>query len=126
MEVTLFLLYFLPTQVEKSILSEQEVKDRMSKVIDTEFLEQAIQCLEEFDYCIKLQPEEEILYTEKGYLFPSLRPVGSFFLGNIDLLFFNDQSERSHEMYRNEYLQSKECNWIFVLFSISNYFTKIA
>lgn len=61
----------------------------MSKVIDTSLIGDAIQCLEEFDYCFKLQPEEEVVYEKKGYLFPSLRPSNTFVLGmNFYFLFY--------------------------------------
>jgi hypothetical protein len=61
------------------------MKERINKVISKEekevSLKEAIQSLEEFDYCFKLSTEEEKLYKEVGYLFPHLRPEGSFALG---------------------------------------------
>ena len=57
------------------------MKERMSKVIDSTMIDDAIRCLEEFDYCFKLKDEEEKVYGGKGYLFPSLRPKKDFVLG---------------------------------------------
>ena len=53
----------------------------MCEIIDPSLVKEAIQCLEEFDYCFKLGPEEEVVYEEKGYLFPSIRPKKDFALG---------------------------------------------
>lgn len=70
-----------------AILSVEFVKTRISKVIsETKIsVDEAIQCLEEFDYCFKLSSEEERLYKEGGYLFPNIRPKGSFVLGKDNL-----------------------------------------
>jgi hypothetical protein len=68
----------------KSILKEEIIKARFKIIIgetNSIKLEEAIKCLEEFDYCFKLSEEEEKIYKDNGYLFPSLRPEGSFALG---------------------------------------------
>lgn len=72
---------FLTCKEKKSILNEDEIRERICKIIDPNLVKEAIQCLEEFDYCFKLEPEEEVVYEEKGYLFPSLRPKKDFALG---------------------------------------------
>ena len=65
-----------------AILSEGLVRKRIKQALSERIsADEAIQCLEDFDYFFKLTSEEEILYKQKGFLLPSLRPVGRFAIG---------------------------------------------
>lgn len=89
------------------ILTEKCIKRRIRKVLDSAGVDlgEAIQCLEEFDYCFKLSEEEEKIYKDSGYLFPSLRPEGSFALGIyfVSLVCFTQffRQRRKCENFRN-------------------------
>lgn len=70
------------------MLKEEVVYGRIKKIllganIDSISAEEGIQCIEEFDYCFKLSLEEAKVYKSNGYVFPSLRPEGSFSLCKI-------------------------------------------
>lgn len=61
------------------------IEKRVSNILKQSedlLIDQVIECLLEFDYCFKLDNEQERLYCDKGYLFPSLRPKKNFKLGS--------------------------------------------
>lgn len=69
-----------PSIKELSILPHQLVKDRIiqAKIATDENILEVIECLQQFDFCYKLNEEEEKMYGSKdkplsGYLFPSMR-----------------------------------------------------
>ena len=65
-----------------AILSEELVRKRIKQALSEKIsTDEGIRCLEDFDYFFKLSSEEEVLYKQKGFLLPSLRPVGRFAIG---------------------------------------------
>lgn len=51
-----------------------EMKKRLEKVVDSNNIDKAMGCLEDFEFCYKLSKEQTNTYSKEGYLFPSLRP----------------------------------------------------
>lgn len=80
-------LISLNKQGPQSIISVDEMKGRLGKVVKSNNIDKAIACLEEFEFCYQLSKEQKNTYSKEGYLFPSLRPWD----GEYSLLAGNEQ-----------------------------------
>lgn len=69
-----------PSIRELSILPHRILEERLiqSKVASKENVLEVIECLQQFDFCYKLNSEEELIYKSDGYLFPFMRRVNKF------------------------------------------------
>ena len=68
----------IPSRIKDlSILPHQLVEERIikSKIATNYNILEIIECLQQFDFCYKLDSEEEKMYNTVGYLFPCLRKV---------------------------------------------------